>query len=677
MTDADMMIEIVQGNAVQIWDMWSVNHDTPVNDTSIKSCTSDLIYTSGNVMKGVATVVFTRKLDTGDVNCDFLIPLDTTIQVCYARLGRPEFDEHNVYGSGTAVIGQNKPSSLTMTQSSDFDEESHAVSLLVAWVCAAPLAVFTARYLKRYWIWYWVHSLLGTYALITTYAAGVLAFKNDTASAESLSGSNFYHFRLGMTVLYLVLAQSLLGLVLKLWVISNTPKIAPLRGARSFHMILGWVLTILGLIACYYGLDIYSTSDLPILYAAYGVLGVWFLAAEGNQRWFHIFSNKLRGRNTRVYHYDDFPYRGKQSPVVVFCDQWVLDIGGFISSHPGGGFLLQRTITEDVGKYLTGNSGFAGDIIACTHSKYARILAKQHRIGRIPYQDGIIIGNSSPATYDRMTWQLCSRTAEADQHIVRFSFSILNHKAVNYAAGVEWIGKHFRLTATIAGRKVRRYYSLVLCLTPKARTRWIASAQSMGQDLPSVPQQTKQGDTGETECVELVVKRYDQGVFSSFIHAMKVGEEVEARGPLGPGLRLTKTSTGKHLALAAGTGVLPFLDLVHFLWWKEANSPDYISDPSTLAHFSLHLVLFLRTRSEAIGLDLLEATHAQCVASQSKRFTLTLSVDQPKPEKEEMVAGLVGNEVRRVWICGPAGFNTWGEDLVAGAGLDRSLIYPF
>ena len=676
MSDTDMMIEIVQGGKVQIWDMWSVNHDDPVLDTSI-GCTMDLTYTSGNVTNGVAYVVFTRKLDTGDVKCDFLIPLDTPIQICYGHYDKDSFEEHNVYGSGTAVIGDKQASSLVIVPSSDFDKESHAVSLLVAWVFAAPMAVFTARYGKRYWLWYWVHAVLGVYALVTTYAAGLVAFKQDTATSESLTGSNFYHFRLGMAVLSLVLAQALLGLMLKLWIIGNSPKVAPLRGARSFHMILGWVLTILGLIACYYGLDIYSSGDLWILYAAYAVLGVWFLVAEGNYRWIHFFSNRLRGRKGRIYHYDDFPYRGTQAPTVAFLDQWVLDIGGFISSHPGGAFLLKRTITEDIGKFLAGNVGYTGEIRAYSHSKYARILAKQHRIGRIPYQEGIIIGTNAPAALDHMTWQLSTRTAEADNHIVRFTFSILTHKAVNYAPGVEWIGKHFRLTATIAGRKVRRYYSMVLCLGPKAKTRWIASAQGLGQDLPSIPQQTKHGEAGETECVDLVVKRYDQGVFSSFLHGMQVGDKVEARGPLGPGLRLTKSSTGHHLALAAGTGVLPFLDLVQFLWWKEANSPDYISDPSTLAHFSLHLVLFLRTRSEAIGLDLLEATHAQCIASQSRRFTLTLSVDQPKQEKEGLVGNLVGNEVKRVWICGPAGFNSWAEEVVVGAGLERSLVYPF
>ena len=36
----------------------------------------------------------------------------------------------------------------------------------------------------------------------------------------------------------------------------------------------------------------------------------------------------------------------------------------------------------------------------------------------------------------------------------------------------------------------------------------------------------------------------------------------EITGPMGKGLGLTKDSRGKHLAFAAGTGVLLFVDLV-------------------------------------------------------------------------------------------------------------------
>jgi len=675
MTNTDMMVAIVQDGEVQVWDMWSLGEETPVQDTAI-GCSMDLTNVTATWSGGVATAVFTRKLDTGD-NCDFVIPVNTAFPVIYAHLNSERFQQHSASGLGIAVVGQASPlagqSALVVSRNTDFHKKAHVISLLLAFLCAAPLAVFVARYGKRYWLWFILHTLLGLYVLITTYVAGLIAFKKDKATTSALKHSNSYHFRLGTAILSLILAQSILGVILKLWVISDTPRVAPLRSFRNFHMILGWGIAILGLIASYYGTDLYESHDRPYVYAVYGILGGLFLVAEVNNRWTHYFSHLLEGRNTRIYHFDDFPYRSQRPPVVVFLDQWVLDIGDFMSSHPGGESLLRLNVTEDVGKYLTGTLGWSREVVAYTHSKYARILVKQHRIGRLAYPENVILGLNGAPTLDCMDWQLADRSEEADGLIVRFSFSIRNHKVNNSPTGVDWMGKHFRLTAVIAGQKVRRYYSMAICLSVGVRNRWIGSMQSLGHDVDTV-EFVRRAETDE-DYMELVVKRYEKGRFSSFIHDMTVGERVEARGPIGPGLRLATTSTGQHLAIAAGTGVLPFLDLIHLLWWQEVNSPD--TEANVLDGFSLHLILFLRHLGEAIVLDLLQAFHAQCESSGSRRFSFTLSVGLRKLEKMEMLAKVEVGEIRRVWLCGHAGFGTWVEAILVESGMDRSLIYPF
>lgn len=678
MTNTDMMVIIVQAGEVQVWDMWSQGHGAPQQDLSL-GCTMDLTVLSATWIDGVATAVFSRKLDTGDSACDFVIPMNRPFPVSYAHLGSEEFLQHSVYGQGIAVVGQQRQqSALVVSADTDFHKKAHVISLLFAFLCAAPLAVFTARYGKRYWLWFIIHSLLGLYMLICTYTAGLIAFKKDKATTSLQKHANSYHFRLGTAILSLVLAQVILGVILKLWIISDSPRIAPLRSFRNFHMILGWGLAGLGLVCSYYGMDVYESHDRPYLYAVYGVLGALFLVAETNHRWFHYFSHRLMGRDTRIYHFDDFPYRGKEAPLVVFFDQWVLDVGEFLSSHPGGELMLRKNITEDIGKYLTGTLGWSREVVAYKHSKYARILVKQLRIGRIAYPDGIILSTTgSPPTFDRMKWRLVDRTDEADGLIRRFSFSISDHTVANSPAGVDWMGKHFRMTSTISGEKIHRYYSMSLCMNTKTRNRWIASARGMGHEVPAIQQSERAEEVEGVDCVELVVKRYEKGRFSSFIHDMQIGEEVEARGPLGPGLRLATTSTGKHLAIAAGTGVLPFLDLIHLLWWKEVNSPENPVDSATLDQFSLHLILYLRNMGEAIALELLQAAHAQCESSQSKRFTFTLSVGLRKQEKIDTLGEMNIEGVRRVWLCGHAGFGTWVEEILVRLGMDNTLIYPF
>lgn len=39
-------------------------------------------------------------------------------------------------------------------------------------------------------------------------------------------------------------------------------------------------------------------------------------------------------------------------------------------------------------------------------------------------------------------------------------------------------------------------------------------------------------------------------------------------GPYGRGLRLKSTSKGFYIIIAAGTGILPFIDLFHFMLQK-------------------------------------------------------------------------------------------------------------
>jgi len=70
-----------------------------------------------------------------------------------------------------------------------------------------------------------------------------------------------------------------------------------------------------------------------------------------------------------------------------------------------------------------------------------------------------------------------------------------------------------------------------------------------------------QDDTNE---VTITVKDYQlpQGLSSRLNGEMFGKDFYEIKGPMGRGLGLTKDSTGKYIAFAAGTGVLVFVDLV-------------------------------------------------------------------------------------------------------------------
>jgi len=70
--------------------------------------------------------------------------------------------------------------------------------------------------------------------------------------------------------------------------------------------------------------------------------------------------------------------------------------------------------------------------------------------------------------------------------------------------------------------------------------------------------------TKEVQSVNLCIKNYklENGLSASFFGDTTLRDEYRLTGPLGKGLGLTPTSTGAHLAFAAGTGVLVFMDLI-------------------------------------------------------------------------------------------------------------------
>jgi len=60
--------------------------------------------------------------------------------------------------------------------------------------------------------------------------------------------------------------------------------------------------------------------------------------------------NKLRSTMTQ----EDFNELVADGHMLVILDELVLDVGGWISRHPGGRFVIKQNIGRDVSKYFHG-----------------------------------------------------------------------------------------------------------------------------------------------------------------------------------------------------------------------------------------------------------------------------------------------------------------------------------
>ena len=65
--------------------------------------------------------------------------------------------------------------------------------------------------------------------------------------------------------------------------------------------------------------------------------------------------------------------------------------------------------------------------------------------------------------------------------------------------------------------------------------------------------------------LSLTIKNYvgRRGLSEHIFNNIRYQEQVEVKGPLGTGLQIQ--NNGTHVAFAAGTGILPFLDLIGHL----------------------------------------------------------------------------------------------------------------
>lgn len=101
---------------------------------------------------------------------------------------------------------------------------------------------------------------------------------------------------------------------------------------------------------------------------------------------------------------------------------------------------------------------------------------------------------------------------------------------------------------------------------------------------------------------------------------------------MGKGLMVKQS--GVHVAFAAGTGVLVFIDLVMQLALVNMGLAHKVINDHTqvLDHERFLLVLYVSfpSRDEAVGLELFEALSKYCTAKGLKNFELVLRLSKEK-----------------------------------------------
>ena len=222
-------------------------------------------------------------------------------------------------------------------------------------------------------------------------------------------------------------------------------------------------------------------------------------------------------------------------------------------------------------------------------------------------------------------------------------------KMAKSCTNVSWLGKHFKLTVKRKLTELRRYYSSVFV----DLDRW-------GYDLGLTTELEKPKEEG---LVKLIFKVYKEGAMTSYLNNLNSGEIILVQGPLGPGFMLDQL-LGNYIGFAGGTGLVPFLDLVHYAWREMEDEV-----------VAFHLTHFVSFRSSAcsFGIEVLEKSKNCC---RGNWFDLIVVTDDTNRKEliPSMVEKVLDSNIDYAWVCGPSGFNRYYHDLLIEKGLAREKI---
>ena len=657
MHGTEIMVVKSTNGVVEAVDYYSTSQVIP---TQIIQGTLTLI--SSTVTSTGISGTFSRSQSAGSTQ-DHAITVGLNCTLGYAYLTKANsFTHHDTKGYGTITFGATNETSsfISIPGTSDFFK-THGTYMTISWVCLAQLAIFVMRYFKWWSLASVVHGVLGTATLVFTLDYAYQAYQKNETPLSGLQAETdlMYHSRLGMTLCAMCMAQFTLGVVSKYFMMYKT-KLRIVMLVRRLHQILGWAMPLMSFVNIRYGWKLNSdTSTLNnIVYPFYAVLAIIIAVLEVRHRWGNRINYMLVKWRTRKL--DNFQgaltksvSQGMDSLLIqtegkrhieilneirekkrkwVFYDENILDVSGFRLNHPGGTVIFDEIYGQDAGKYINGSSSVNDEISPYTHSRIAKNMINFLKIGKCAYTIGVLINRTPDEKQSSMDWTLSSSTSVSST-VYCLEFSSDAWDVSRDPPGYEWMGKHFLVSATVNKERVNRYYSLILVNLAV----WADEVRKSGKVASNYNISKNESN------LRLYVKKYEKGKLSPHVCGLNIGDQLHFKGPLGPGLCLQSLIEEDYIAFGAGTGILPFLDLVYSIWQQHATK------------IKLHLYVTFKFRKESFAIDLLEATAERF----PKNLKLYLRIEESLPQMDQNILNnwVVLSKVHKVWICGPPGFN--------------------
>ncbi|CAG9330221.1 unnamed protein product [Blepharisma stoltei] len=525
------------------------------------------------------------------------------------------------------------------------------------WTCAVPIGIIFSRYFKWWGPWYLIiHFLLMAATIGLTMWSASKRYQDEEAILPMDDQDNQAHMVIGLIILSLVVGEGVLGLAAFFSKIFSK-QLLPISYARKLHQVVGWGLLISALVNNKFGWELYDDSQnktyIGFMFAVIGPILLFEFRHQISPYW-RFLSFYFR-RNKQLSHIEAIEKISKEDREYVFLEELVLDITWFKYDHPGGYNMLKNVIGEDVGKYMIGCSS-QKNYNPYTHTIQALEMAGHLSIATIPYPKNFLI-STNKSNQNLMTWKIIEKNQINENHFIITMTSDEFEMNENWEKA-EWLGKHFKLMMPLSfsnvfdkRKNISRYYSCFFVNLDKWRQEILAEGYEVSEPINK-----------EKKGLKFIFKVYPLGVVSNYLNNLLINDTILLKGPLGPGLGIDNLS-GSFLAVAGGTGLIPFLDLVRYLWVNRENPHE----------FKLMLYVSFGSRKDAFAIDLLKATE-QVIDENIFKLILIFTSEKGNQNIPEIMVKLGKNNPKRAWICGPSGFNRFVEANLLESGLDRKRI---
>eukprot|EP00357_Protocruzia_adherens_P010652 CAMPEP_0115008406 /NCGR_PEP_ID=MMETSP0216-20121206/21901_1 /TAXON_ID=223996 /ORGANISM="Protocruzia adherens, Strain Boccale" /LENGTH=859 /DNA_ID=CAMNT_0002375823 /DNA_START=310 /DNA_END=2889 /DNA_ORIENTATION=+ len=670
-------------------DAWSSAYQAPPADAS-----NDISGVYGDQNNGKTHIGFFRALNTGD-DKDIAITRNP-MSIIWAVSGSDSDTVEN-HGKSNRGIGS---INFYTGESSETDEglsarDKHGIYMTISWGLIPVLLRWSFVYCAFVKPWVWVHLLLAILVGVLHYI-GVQEVHSAPEGEETSDVK--LHKTLASLVFFLAIwqfATGFLAMYAMKWSKIRIPY------AFSSHGIPVYALIIVGFATIIAGFKV-EWEDYIYIFI------LWLVFVVIVEAVLYSYTKVLQPKKGYVpltpkgkvlsQVYSTFAeYKTEVANLTkkryILMDNFVLDITDYVTSHPGGAFIFQDlALHDDISRFIVGNYALNQKVSVHVHSIASQKYIHNNLIcGLLTVANKNVKSKSSdieietPSTEKpgKETWELTEKqnlTSDTLQCYFKSNTIDIDPTPNN----LESMGRHFKVTATVNGKRVTRLYTTVFSLhhTRTRQRNELTAKASIQLDEEFLKKEENVGPHEGANELNLVLKVYGKTAkLTPFLaqYGPNGRSNFDIEGPCGFGLCLDSGSSGDHVIFGAGTGMFPFLDLFDYILrdlveWNETGEKS-----AFLTNFKLSVYASYASRSHCVGLTLMEKCQKVAALKNYEGLNLNLFFrDQKKQNFDDSFITERKNvmlSAQKIYICGPPRFNDEIPRVLRSLGITHDKFF--